>query len=548
MQPSHIRRPASRRGIIAVGFELLLGSVNIAATGGTAWFMWRAHKEVPRAEAALQKSGYTMDVTKLAAATAPDEDNAGAIAPLLGLSTRDQDETPEIKERRIRLNQLSMKLPAAPADAGAKAAAAKFAAGGKLDLNELRKLPARKQQPEISPDRHIDWSAWVAWFQELGWHTPSTELKDAGVVYRTLALQTDFLTGPLREAAGRKHARLTPSQQSRFTASIARMDIVLDMDLGKSRFIPALRALSLQMEAALAAGLEKEAVELVPVVFRLRDITSSDVTLIDLLVRVTVDSMLMDALKRNLLAGTASAPFLSAMQQHLAARPMLEGMEQILNMEAAYVCYMLEQVATQRVSLDAFSSMLGDINAHRGQRQWVVEPLARSLLALNRAERIRMFLEDMEGWKAGGPMGYYRVAKAREARIASRSDWTAIMRLDRMIGESAASGYSALIPKLLHRDMRHRMAIVACALERHRLATDSVPENLAGLPKDLLPEIPADLDGQAIRYRRHADGWVLWSVGMDLKDDLRGEAPAPDEMDDQQRADWQWRNRSSEWK
>ena len=35
------------------------------------------------------------------------------------------------------------------------------------------------------------------------------------------------------------------------------------------------------------------------------------------------------------------------------------------------------------------------------------------------------------------------------------------------------------------------------------------------------------LDGQPLRFRRKIDGWVLWSVGLDLKDDWDGKTPPP---------------------
>jgi hypothetical protein len=550
MHSPRTRHRASRRGIVALGFDLLLGSLGLtssAATGMSICYQWRAAKEVPRAEAALREAGYTLDVTALATPEVPDEENAGAIGPLLGLATREADETPEIKERRIRLSLLSFKLPQDLPDGAVREAAAKLLAGGKVDLNAIKDVPKRRYPPEIFSDKPINWTEWVQWFQLLGWPTPATEVTDAGVVYKTLAQQTDFLTAPLREAAGRKHAQMTPSQSSRFKASLDRKDVMLELDLRGSRFIPALRAISLQMEAALASGRDKEAADLVPLLFRLRDIVTSDDFLIDFLVRQTADSVVIDALHRNLRKGTATALYLEAMQSALSSKSSLEGLDRVWILEAAFGCHMMQQMIEQRVSLNDIT-LFGSLNEQRGKRRWYEEPLAGSVLELNRAARIRFFLEDMGAWKQGGPLGYYRAAEARQEHMADREGWTAIFRLDQLIAEGAVSGFSNLIPRFIFRDMRQRMALVACALERHRLAGGDVPEKLDALPRNLLPEIPADLDCQPIRYCGHDDGWVLWSVGMDLKDDVRGAAPAPDKMEDQQRADWQWRNRSSEWK
>lgn len=66
-----------------------------------------------------------------------------------------------------------------------------------------------------------------------------------------------------------------------------------------------------------------------------------------------------------------------------------------------------------------------------------------------------------------------------------------------------------------------RLAVTACALERHRLRTGAYPAALAELVPALLPDVPRDpLDGQPLRYRRRDDGhFDLWSVGLNGRDD-----------------------------
>jgi hypothetical protein len=66
-----------------------------------------------------------------------------------------------------------------------------------------------------------------------------------------------------------------------------------------------------------------------------------------------------------------------------------------------------------------------------------------------------------------------------------------------------------------------RIVVVACALERHRLATGAYPGTLAELVPQYLPSIPIDImDGGPLRYRRiDAGGFRLWSVGVDGRDD-----------------------------
>ncbi len=72
---------------------------------------------------------------------------------------------------------------------------------------------------------------------------------------------------------------------------------------------------------------------------------------------------------------------------------------------------------------------------------------------------------------------------------------------------------------------RRRLAHVRCLLaavaaERYRLEHGAWPESLDRLAPELLTEVPADpFDGRPLRYRRFAEGVVIYSVGENGKDD-----------------------------
>jgi len=109
MKPPPLRRLPSMRGTIALCFEILVTSFNVTLAGGTVWYTWRANRELPLAEAALHKAGYTLDAVKIAAPDVPDAENKGAVEPLLDIAARDEDQTPEIKLRIARLAELKMR-------------------------------------------------------------------------------------------------------------------------------------------------------------------------------------------------------------------------------------------------------------------------------------------------------------------------------------------------------------------------------------------------------------------------------------------------------
>lgn len=83
---------------------------------------------------------------------------------------------------------------------------------------------------------------------------------------------------------------------------------------------------------------------------------------------------------------------------------------------------------------------------------------------------------------------------------------------------------------------------LACALERYRMANGSYPETLGALIPQYIGDLPTDVcNGQPLIYRREKDGFVLYSVGWNERDDggnvvtVKGE-----EKVDLNQGDWVW--------
>jgi hypothetical protein len=91
---------------------------------------------------------------------------------------------------------------------------------------------------------------------------------------------------------------------------------------------------------------------------------------------------------------------------------------------------------------------------------------------------------------------------------------------------------------------RVNQAIVACALERYRLAEGRYPESLEPLSPRFLPTMPHDvITGAPFIYRRTPDGqFILYSEGWNEKDD-GGTIVLPggkDHKRDLTEGDWVW--------
>jgi hypothetical protein len=85
----------------------------------------------------------------------------------------------------------------------------------------------------------------------------------------------------------------------------------------------------------------------------------------------------------------------------------------------------------------------------------------------------------------------------------------------------ADSSMSGFFRKLAYTEALTAQAVIACALERHRIGTGDYPETLDSLKRADGPRLPPDImTGQPMRYRMEANGrYTLWSVGFDGKDD-----------------------------
>jgi hypothetical protein len=86
------------------------------------------------------------------------------------------------------------------------------------------------------------------------------------------------------------------------------------------------------------------------------------------------------------------------------------------------------------------------------------------------------------------------------------------------------------------------LAVIACALERHRRAHSQYPANLEELRPKFIEKIPHDIvSGGLLHYRREvADGFTLYAVGFDEQDNNGTPRPAKEPRTDAVGYDWLW--------
>ena len=85
--------------------------------------------------------------------------------------------------------------------------------------------------------------------------------------------------------------------------------------------------------------------------------------------------------------------------------------------------------------------------------------------------------------------------------------------------------------KSVQAEVSRQLLVTAIALERFHLRHSAWPDTLEKLVPDFLPQVPLDfMDGKPLRYRSGINGlYVLYSVGLDGKDDGGDPSPPPNE-------------------
>jgi hypothetical protein len=91
----------------------------------------------------------------------------------------------------------------------------------------------------------------------------------------------------------------------------------------------------------------------------------------------------------------------------------------------------------------------------------------------------------------------------------------------KMLATLIVPAVATYVPKFAFQQTVVNEAMIACALERYRLANGVFPENLAALSPQFLNKIPHDIiNGEPLKYRRTDDGkFILYSVGWNEADD-----------------------------
>jgi hypothetical protein len=296
----------------------------------------------------------------------------------------------------------------------------------------------------------------------------------------------------------------------------------------------------LRATARLAEGQVDTAAEDVITSLHLAEAIRTESFLISQIVRQANFDLALQPLWEGVIARSWTDAQLSAFQTQLESVDFMTGWRAGIETERAAATWGVHRMAGSWKSRREIGEMYASIGHPPGAPDPVAFPLPYALLA-------------PRGWFYGSladaskTLGTLESATPRDASNI-RTSWRPSdrpLRVSRLLYHSLiASGLGDLSVAYINtvrRQIHSRIAITACALERHRLANGEYPDTLAALVPKFLPAVPVDaIDDQPLRYRREAkDRFALWSVGENARDDgaafPKGGEAVPYE------GDWVWR-------
>lgn len=259
------------------------------------------------------------------------------------------------------------------------------------------------------------------------------------------------------------------------------------------------RILTLRALAELQSERSDDALADVLASYRLADSLQKQPTVMALLVRLALMDLTVQAVWEGLIDHQWSEPQLIRLQAKLGSFDLLRDYLYSMRGERAYGSALLERLPPFQ-SLWA-RSVLGGFYY---QNQLALSRLYPELaVPLVDAERHYLNLSLLN-----------RYSQKTEGQLTGYHPYTIFAKM-------LIPALSSAAKRVGRAQVTIDQAVVACALERYRLAKGQYPETLDALTPPFLAKVPPDvMDGKPLRYRREADStYVLYSIGLNGKDD-----------------------------
>ena len=436
-----------------------------------AWVNWSGARQWHATQVMLKAQGETLDFRATAKEPIPESENFCAIPLLkdLALVVDGDVNKGEPGEKRKRLNAL--KLPP-KSKAGANPRQANPALGKPADLKQ-----------------------WAEWLRKEGFSGMPADSGDAARDVLAALAKHDALINELAASISRTGAQWTPEWKTRELPPLLPM-----IALPHYTVVQGLSGtLGLRASAALRTGDTAKAHESALILARISLASVNDPFLIGLLVGISGAARLHGTVWELCMEHAGTAEDFAKLETALVALDFRRATLSAFRSEMAAMVNTVRVFKTGR-AIHWYPSGFFDAGAARVAElefRHVIKPLKEA------------------GWHEAIASD---AALDAEFSAMRQKFWT---RPTHVIAELVLPVWSSALAKAAYSDALQNQAIIACALERHRIQNASYPDSLNAVRLvDGKPLPPDPMDGKPMRYRKTADGrYALWSIGIDGKDD-----------------------------
>lgn len=459
---------------------------------------WTGARALATARARIEAAGETLEFKRLLPVPIPDSVNFCALEPLAGITD------PKHK----------------PAEG--------------LTTVDWGKRHPKAIRPNsfsgIAQAKLADLKPWISYLAEIGVTKPDATAIDAmGALDRAFPLLKTLTDA----AAVRKKAMFTPplgEGQEGGPLAIQLPHYTLVRPLSK--------ALALRAQLAVASGDATEAIHSIQACLRLVEAAFAEPLMIGLLVGESMHLPAQEAVWSLLHARLATDDQLAELQGYLARLDHHAAALQAMRGELAAI------TETLLSSPDVFGLVM---NAEGAPSKGLAGRMRRLLLPTGFIDHSAANIINVEYEHLIAPLKTGSTSAALDAVervgpiLMEKRGWT---NPHWILASIAVPATPNILRSVCFNDSINRQALIALAIERHRLATGQLPQTLEALVPAYLESVPQDLmNDQPMRYRVDNDAYSLWSVGSDQEDN-HGQLPNKERANGQWRADykgdWVW--------
>jgi hypothetical protein len=253
-------------------------------------------------------------------------------------------------------------------------------------------------------------------------------------------------------------------------------------------------------------------------------------TLLAAMINVSVAGLYVDAIGDGFRLHAWREEDLADLEKQLSEMNVMIPVAGAFQSEPAATTHVFETVPISQILASVNSEKVSEGNLLRIAPQgWVFQNMAQqSPFFYDRAKGLDAVRESVS------PAAFRQTMERVDEFLSHKTPFNVLARI-------AIPNFLKAIQNTARTQNSLNEARVACALERYKLAHGQYPDSLDALVPQFIEKIPSDvINAGELKYRRNNDGFVLYSVGWDEKDDGGDTMVMKDGRTDPASPDWVW--------